>query len=539
MKLMLSTTLVSLLYCSALQAAEISTPGKITNVTIYPDSAKVLRQAIVDLPQGNSTVLITGLPLNLQESSLRVSGKGDAAAVLTSVSLSRDIHVEVVQEQEKQLRKEIEQQQQLQLQREDQKQQQLQQLEFIRAMGTGGQGEKPSSYLQLPPDQWQQAWDLMQQTSLQARQQIREADEQIKQIDKRITQLREKLKQIATNQRSTRSALLEVRTAEETKFELQLSYQVRGAHWAPVYDAYLDTESNELQIRTLAQISQRTGEDWKNVQVTLSTLRPTAGTRLPPLDTWVVDFYAPPEPAPAYADEIQAKRRKMQVAGAPMAEMAMQREQAELVSTDYSAEYELPSSISLVSGSDKRRFALSSQSYSALIELASVPRIDPRVMLTGKITYAASAPLLAGNMSLYRDGSFTGNTHLAETQSGEEIRLSFGEDDKVKIDFHPDPDQKKQSGLLFGKRKVVERNYLLGIQNNHAREKTIILYDALPVAADEQIKVESSGEKPGKIDVDDKKGIVSWTRQLPPNRKVELRYGYSVSYPEDREIQGL
>ena len=40
-------------------------------------------------------------------------------------------------------------------------------------------------------------------------------------------------------------------------------------------------------------------------------------------------------------------------------------------------------------------------------------------------------------------------------------------------------------------------------------------------------------------DVDDKKGVVSWTRLLPPGKEVSLRYGYSVAYPEERKIQGL
>ncbi len=160
-------------------------------------------------------------------------------------------------------------------------------------------------------------------------------------------------------------------------------------------------------------------------------------------------------------------------------------------------------------------------------------------MLTGKAIYQTAAPLLAGTVSLYRDGDYVGNSHLSEIQSGEEIRLSFGEDDRVKINFYPDPDKKRKSGLLFGKRKVVERNYLVNIQNNHQQKKSITLYDILPVAADEKIKVETSGDKPDKLDVDEKKGVVSWTRPLPPGKEVQLRYGYSVSYPEDKALNGL
>lgn len=522
---------------ATLEAAEINAQGKITSVTVYPGSAKVLRHASANLPPGNSSILITGLPLNLQESSLRVSGKGDQPVILSSVSLHREIHTEVVLEQEKQLRQQIEQQHQLAQQIEDGKQQHLQQIAFINAMGTGGKGDKPSSYLQLPPEQWQQAWTLMQESTAHAQQQIRRADEQSRLINKRIKQLQAQLKQIATNQRSSRSALLEVKAARNTHFEIELSYQVGGARWTPVYDAYLDTKTGKLQLRSLAQISQRTGEDWNDVQVTLSTLRPTSSTKLPRLDSWVIDFYTPPQPVAANMERV--KRKSMPLSAPPMEGMGMTDEQVELVATDYSAEYQLPTSISLDSGSDKRRFALSSKEFDANIELASVPRLDPRAMLTGKITYQSDAPLLAGSISLYRDGSFVGNTYLEETQSGEEIRLSFGEDDKVKIKFHPDPDRKKQSGLLFGKRKVVERNYLLSIHNNHQDKKTITLHESLPVAADEQIKVEPSGEKPDDLNVDEKKGVVSWIRQLPAGKEVQLRYGYNVTYPNDREVEGL
>jgi hypothetical protein len=31
----------------------------------------------------------------------------------------------------------------------------------------------------------------------------------------------------------------------------------------------------------------------------------------------------------------------------------------------------------------------------------------------------------------------------------------------------------------------------------------------------------------------------SWARRLPPGKEVQLRYGYSVAYPEDRKVQAL
>ena len=90
-------------------------------------------------------------------------------------------------------------------------------------------------------------------------------------------------------------------------------------------------------------------------------------------------------------------------------------------------------------------------------QIASTPRLDPRVLLTTSFNYKRDTPLLSGNLSLYRDGNYVGNTHLSQQQPGQDVKLSFGEDDKVKLNFQPDPDAKSEDGIFFGKRKVMKR----------------------------------------------------------------------------------
>ncbi len=227
----------------------------------------------------------------------------------------------------------------------------------------------------------------------------------------------------------------------------------------------------------------------------------------------------------------------MVAAPAPMRKTVQQHSQ--LISTDFSAEYKVPGVISLDSGSNKRRFALTSQDYDADVRLASAPRFDPRVMLLAETKHTGETPLLAGSLSLYRNGSFVGNTFLQQKLSGEELKLSFGEDDKVKIKFLPDPDKKRKDGLLFGKKKVVERHYQLSIHSNHDKPFDISLYDVLPVASHEDIKVKLLGDAPTNKNIDDKKGVVSWERTLKPKQDTKLKYGYTVSYPEDKVIPRL
>ena len=43
-------------------AKEIETKSAVSAVTIYPDAASVTREAVVDLPDGESTIVFTGAP---------------------------------------------------------------------------------------------------------------------------------------------------------------------------------------------------------------------------------------------------------------------------------------------------------------------------------------------------------------------------------------------------------------------------------------------------------------------------------------------
>lgn len=340
---------------------------------------------------------------------------------------------------------------------------------------------------------------------------------------------------------------MSLKASSDTTLTIQISYLINGANWAPVYDADLDTETGKLSLKSQAEISQRTGENWQDAKVTLSTLRPSESSQLVTLEPWSIDF------APAFETYPAAQSMMVSEEMAPMMDTGMamrsaapapmmrkvQEEQSVLVSADFSADYKIPQAVSLNSGSDKKRFSLSSVEHESNIVLASTPRLDSRVLLTSSFKYESETPLLSGNLSLYRDGNYVGSTQISQQQPGQEVKLSFGEDDKVKLTFQPDPDAKSEDGIFFGKRKVMKRAYQITMSNQHDKPYPIALYDNIPVAAHEDITVELSGDAPSDKDIDDKKGVLVWKRTLQPGAEQRLRYGYSVSYPKDKNVFGL
>src|SRR5262249_53344931 len=81
---------------------------------------------------------------------------------------------------------------------------------------------------------------------------------------------------------------------------LRVTYNVRNARWAPLYDARLDTGARDhkpqLELVRRAEITQSTGEDWSNVSLGVSTVRVSRGGRAPELNSLVIRYPQNPKP---------------------------------------------------------------------------------------------------------------------------------------------------------------------------------------------------------------------------------------------------
>ena len=73
----------------------------------------------------------------------------------------------------------------------------------------------------------------------------------------------------------------EVKTAGD--LTINLSYLVQYAQWTPEYVLRFNKSDQTIDLSYKALVGQTTGEDWKDVPVTLSTARPHLGAAPPKL----------------------------------------------------------------------------------------------------------------------------------------------------------------------------------------------------------------------------------------------------------------
>jgi hypothetical protein len=81
-----------------------------------------------------------------------------------------------------------------------------------------------------------------------------------------------------------------VSTKSATSSPIKIHYLVREARWYPSYDIRAKDIESPITITYKASVSQNSGEDWKNVKLTISSGKPSQGGATPIIKPWILGF---------------------------------------------------------------------------------------------------------------------------------------------------------------------------------------------------------------------------------------------------------
>jgi uncharacterized protein (TIGR02231 family) len=213
---------------------------------------------------------------------------------------------------------------------------------------------------------------------------------------------------------------------------------------------------------------------------------------------------------------------------------------AQLVASEFAAEYRIPGSATVPSDDAPHKFAIATHELSAALAVRAVPKQTPFAHLYATVTYDGAEPLLPGQVSVFRDGAFVGTDVMDMLRPQEKEQFGFGVDDKVRVEYRLATGEQSTGGL-FTESNRIERRYRVEVANHHARPMEITVLDALPVSRDERIDVDtlSGTTRPTTEDWEDHKGVLAWTYDLKPAEERVIEFGYAVTYPEGTIVAGI
>ncbi len=521
-------------------------------MTVHPDGANVVRVATVHVPAGSHTVVLRGLAASIDPSSIRVEGEGTARLAIGAVDV-RATPGDAERKAEPALEARIaalKAERDGLLGRIEAQEGRKRAIQSFAEAGGGGRERPP-----LPVDQWRAAWDAVGDGLERVAAAIAELQRKVEKLDDEIAALERARPQQPPPGQPRRTVTIALDSPAEAEATLRITYRVAGARWSPAYDVRLDTGAKDrkpsLELVRRAVVSQATGEDWSETALTVSTNRANRGTQAPELPDMLVSLVDPAEAARKAELAARVQRRAAAEQASPMASVMAprpaapaaadaieaQEQMAEIEAGGFQASFRVAGRVSLPADGTVRTYALSSRKVEPTLVVKAAPVVDETAYLEASFAHDEEAPLLAGPVSLHRDGIYVGRGHLPQKAPGEAVDLGFGADDRVKVSRVPVRRQAQEPGWI-GNTRNDTRAFRTTVRNLHDTAMRIVVVDQTPVSENAAVTVEplAGMTPPTEKAVKDRRGVSAWGYEYKPGEQREILHGWRVAWPADREL---
>ncbi len=538
---------------ATLSAAPVE--STLTAVTVYPDRALVSRTATIELPAGESSVTLTGLPANLWDDSLQVRGSGPAGTTLLDVS-SRNVFVEAepspqIRELEEALKA---------LRAEDQElSEKLRLLDREAGLIDRIVGAETTPPTEGPapargPDDWQELITFVTTNEARLSASQRELTTQREDLAARIAAAQAQLNEARGREpgrRAVKEVTVRLRTTAAGPGRLDLTYTAPGASWTPLYTARLDSTTREVSFDYQAQVSNRTGEAWNAIALTLSTARPSAGGAAPEPEPWIVAEQQYRMLASRsgsmglkLSNNVAAAEMAMP-APAPMADMAMAEATVEAGLT--AATFKIAAPATIPADGTQQKVTVTTVTLPAGLRYDATPKLVPSAFLSATVKNTTDFPLLPGELAAFVDGAYIANSFLEQTMPGAEFDLALGVDEGIAIERTLTDRFVEKTGFTNSGTRVTYA-VKLELTNHKAVPVSLRLAEPLPLSRHEKIIVKllapterdiASGDDKSKAFHRDDEGILTWTGTLAPGASRTLELKFSIEHPNDLPVTGV
>jgi len=148
-------------------------------------------------------------------------------------------------------------------------------------------------YSSLKTSELKEAVDFQRQRLTDVYNKQTESERTIKKLETEIEKLNKQLH--ALNEKkdlSTSEVIVTVLAKESAISNFTLSYLVKKAGWYPTYDIRVKDISSPIDLQYKANVSQSSGEDWKDIKLFLSTGNPNEDGTRPMVSPWYLRYTA-------------------------------------------------------------------------------------------------------------------------------------------------------------------------------------------------------------------------------------------------------
>lgn len=260
--------------------------SKIEKVVVFTEGAQVSRTANANIETGKTELIFQGISPFIDKESLKVKGKGD----FTILSVINQSNYLLSQEK----RDEI---QQIERKKRDylsQKRLESNVLEILnneetilsknQEIGGNNNGLKTADLKEAVNFHRERLISLVNERTI--------AEEKIIKIDSVLNKLDLQLKALNNSlENATSEIVVTISSSKRTNnASFDIDYYVAKAGWFANYDLRVKDINSPVDLQFRANVFQQTGENWKDVKMSISNGNPTENSTAPELSPWYLKY---------------------------------------------------------------------------------------------------------------------------------------------------------------------------------------------------------------------------------------------------------
>ncbi len=524
---------------------EIKVKSTITSATVYLQGAEINNRFNAVLPQGSSTVIVEGLPANLNQQTLQV---GSIAGITIQSTEYRINYLNQNQKtvRQKMLEDSLEILNNANLKLENQRNVDNEIMSVLDSNKKVGGINNGLSVVEL-----QKLLELYAKKSTEIKADIFEIDQKEKKLNEKIGNINNQLaEENAKKSQPTGEVVLQVLANAATNADFNMSYVNANAGWTPIYDLRCENVQSKIKLYYKAQVWNNTGLAWNDVKLTISTGNPNEGGTSPVLQPWYLSFYQPIRYSNAYYSNAPAAAmtRNESLSAPKMAAYKVSADDAGKAEetnslTQYttvnesqlSATFEIDLKYDVPSDGKVHLVSMIDYELPATYQYYAVPKLDKDAFLLARITDWEKLNLLPANANIFFEGTYVGQSFVDTRNTRDTLSFSMGRDKKIIIKRTKVKDYSARK--VIGSTRKESFTYDITIRNTKKDAVSLIMLDQYPITTDKDIEIELL-EKSNAAD-DKDKGQLQWRFDLKSQENKSLRLSYSVKYPKDKTIGNL
>jgi len=530
-------------------------PSKIRSVTLFSNQALITREAKVPVQKGLNEIFIGVEAFNVDADSVsaKVFGKGE----LYSVQLKTIYLEKAPQENIKDLEKKLKDLKAAHTAMTDDINVLKNKERFLESVMDFSKTQVPQDMKTSFPktEELTKTLSFLGQSFEAILKKRQDINEKIIDVDEKIQVVTKELNTLGSRRSKEKKVIEILFNSQNTQTaSISASYLTYNALWQPLYKASVPTDLKSVNLTMFAKLNQKTGEDWQDINLSISNAIPLRGAALPDTPSWVLDILKPRPRAmrksislysDAAAPAMQEAKNKESVDKFD-SESVEAAQEADFISaktnvSPLSFEYQMPRELTVESKDKTTLLPLFSKTIKGEFMHYAVPKTSPSAFLICKAT--TDKELLSGFMNVHLGPHFIGKTFLDAKNSGETFDLNLGADREVKIQHIKITDNKKETYFGSFERNTIVREMAFKIKIENLKDKTISVnvLDSIPVSKTDKIKIEDLkiSPQPTENNYKDRQGVLRWLVKIEPKAKKEINISFVVNYPKNTPVSGL